>query len=463
MPEKNHPPVARVFSLRKRLISSTLIMSILSSLLSLGVVVGVVGYDIHQLFDDILEENSKLLLEGQMNDNQQMKYHLDEFNEELELDYQVINAQGSILRHSKNAPSQPFIPDSRLDEEFHNVYMDGQLWRVFIRNMPEQGIQIQLAQPWQQRYAHLLPAIGHFLWLMILLWLLLLLGNWLAIRHSLKPLKQITDQVSQKSSQDLSPVQPVEMMQEMQPVVQALNQLLQRLDLALQAEQQFTADAAHELRTPLSAIQMKLQLLQRRHADMLSPIQPELEQLRQDVKRSTAVVENLLILARLDPEHSQSLAKTEIVLAEFLRELCQSLQPQADVQHIQLLQDWQIKEYDLIYANQELLFTALRNVLENAIRYAGQQAQVKLLVFIHVDSVDFIIQDDGQGVSAEDQARLTQRFFRVLGTEQHGSGLGLSIVQRIVELHHARMTFIPGLQERGFGVKLSFPNHSYRG
>ncbi|KAA8732154.1 hypothetical protein F4V57_11090 [Acinetobacter qingfengensis] len=445
------------FSLQKRLMMNTLITSVISGILSLFIVIGVIGYDTHELFDDVLEENAKLLLQGQNIADHQMKYHLDEYNEELELDYQMMNAQGIIVHKSPHAPIHPLITNSR-DDQFYNIRYQNQWWRVYVAVQPNSQMQVQIAQPWEQRYEHLLPAIGHFIWLMLLLWILLLLGTWLSIRRGIKALNQIGEQISKKNVQDLSPVVPIEVMTEMQPVVDSINRLLQHLQQAIAAEQQFTADAAHELRTPLAAIQMKLQLLQRKHQLFLQPIQPELEQLKADVKRSTAVVENLLLLARLDPQQSYSLPKTTFSVMELLNELQRDIEPAIKSKQMQWLVEWHIHTEHALTANKELCFTALRNVLDNAVRYSYASGKILFKVELDAHYYYFIVQDEGIGVDVMQQQQLTQRFYRILGTEQQGSGLGLSIVQRIVDLHQGELSFISGLTPvQGLGVCIKLP------
>jgi two-component system sensor histidine kinase QseC len=445
------------FSLQKRLMLNTLISSVVSGVLSLIIVVGVIAYDSHELLDDVLEENAKLLIEGHTVANQQMKYYLNEYNEEFDLEYQIIAANGQLLEKSEHAAAHAFVADAE-DDEFYNIHDRQHWWRVYVRNRADSGLQIQIAQPWEQRYAHLLPALGHFLWLMLLLWLLSLAAAWLAIRRGIKALQHVSERIGQKHVQDLTPLQPQQMMLELQPVVDSVNRLLGHLQQALATEQRFTADAAHELRTPLAAIQMKLQLLQRKHQMLLQPIDEELEQLQQDVKRSTVLIDNLLLLARIDPEHSSSLVKSQFLVITLLQELSRDLAPLLAAKHIALEQDWQLDATQTLYANRELCFSALRNILDNAVRYSHPFGKIRFKVFVDQHHLHCVVQDEGIGVDAQQRLQLTKRFFRVLGTEQQGSGLGLSIVQQIAELHQGQLQFIDGLStQQGLGVWLRFP------
>lgn len=448
------PPV---FSLQKRLMRNTLLISLLSGLLSLLVVVAVVAYDSNELFDDILEENAKLLVEGQSIATPKMRSFLNEYNEEFDLDYQIIQADGSILSKSPHAANEPFISAAE-DDEYYTIRHHKRWWRVYVLKPEHQNLQIQIAQPWVQRFDNLLAAIGHFLWLMLLLGLLSWLGTWFAIRRGIKALNHVSEQISQKNVQNLSALQPTQMMLELQPVVDSVNHLLQHLQQALLAEQQFTADAAHELRTPLAAIQMKLQLLQRKHQQRLQPIQSDLQQLENEVKRSTAVIENLLLLARLDPEDSRSLSKSKFVLVEMLQELLRHLEPMLQQKNIHLQCEWELSPEQHLFANRELCFSALRNLLDNALRYSHAGGRVRFKVYTEAAQLHVQIQDEGIGVDAASRANLGKRFFRVLGTEQQGSGLGLAIVSDIVKLHQGKLKFIEGLSaEHGFGVWLILP------
>ena len=149
-------------------------------------------------------------------------------------------------------------------------------------------------------------------------------------------------------------------------MVWQLNQLLERLKQSLVAEQRFTADASHELRSPLSAIQMRLQVLKRKYPDLAQ----DLVSIQNDVSRGTQVLENLLLLARLDPTNTSQLPKTEIDVQLVVKEVIQALQPFALEKNIQIQTELSPDLY--IMANEKLIFSCLRNLVDNAIRYAEQ-------------------------------------------------------------------------------------------
>lgn len=438
------------FSLRKTLLRNTFMTSIIAGSLSFLLAIVVIMWEQHELFDDLLQQHAQQILQQRHSAKDlhdfQIKHHntQHEFASKLTL----------IPQH------QPEFNLARWDYS----WQDGTLWRVYKQDFvfQNQNYQLQLTQNVHERYEFLEVAFFNFAWLMPLLIILLGLGNYWAIRRSLLVFHQVTEQIASKHPQDLSAIQPVLHIDELQPMLHSMNELLARLQQALDAEQRFTANAAHELRTPLAAIQMKLQLLQRRHQETLLPVQSDFQALQNDVKRSTAVVENLLLLARLDP--NQPLPKTHFKLQDLCDELYRTMLPMAEQNVIQLQQDWQFDVDLQIHANRELLFTAVRNLLDNAIRYHqplhDHERQINFVVKVQRDAVPTLhiqVLDNGRGVTPEQQQQLTQRFYRVLGTGQQGSGLGLSIVQQIVHLHQGNLSFSTGINGVGLGVIIVLP------
>jgi len=234
-------------------------------------------------------------------------------------------------------------------------------------------------------------------------------------------------------------------------VVAALNGVLTRLDSALQSERRFTADAAHELRTPLAALHMHVQLLQRQHPDLA----PSFARLRTDIARSTSLVDSLLTLARLDPAGSEHLQREPVALAPLLDALLGEHGAAARQQGIVLRARC---DADGVDAHPEMLRIALRNLVDNALRYGSAGCTVEVAAQYRADGgVRLAVRDDGPGVAPADRVRLQERFFRVLGSGQAGSGLGLSIVARIAQLHGASMAFEDGIGGCGLGVVIDFP------
>ncbi|WP_432209224.1 sensor histidine kinase, partial [Acinetobacter variabilis] len=266
------------------------------------------------------------------------------------------------------------------------------------------------------------------------------------------PLNKISREIGSKSAQDLTPVQsPDPEINELQPIVRQLNAMLSRLEKSLAAEQRFTADASHELRSPLSAIQMRLQVLKRKYQED-AQLGQALQMIQNDVNRGTQILENLLLLARLDPEHAEQLPKQQVNLKVLVHEVLQALQPFAQEKEIH----WNLKLEDVVIeANAELIFSCIRNLVDNAIRYTPVQGQVEIRTIVESQNPQLMIENSGEGIQADVLQRLGERFYRALGTRTQGSGLGLSICQKIMQLHTAKIDYAPSVLG-GLKVSLIF-------
>jgi len=447
------------YSLRRRLIVSVLGASVVLWLVSLFFIVRVAWHETSDVFDDALKESARLALV--LGDNLQRQGVLEDEvltgrePTKVRLYYQLVAADGRVLRRAERAPEQAFVPSPDKDKGYRNVFVGGEPWRVYLLRSREGGFSVQVGQPWRARTEILQEMAEDLVWPALAVLLVLATVCWLAIRQLLRPIERTAARIAAKSPDDLCAVPLAHEPRELQPIVRALNTVLGRLDGALQSERRFTADAAHELRTPLAALRTRIQLMQRQQAGPA----PGLQQLREDVDRCTALVENLLALARLDPEQPAGLACEAVPLAPLLATLA------ADFRHGPAAARGMVLEIeaeaDTAWAHPALLQSALRNLLDNAARYGAAPGRVRLEARpLPHGAVRLSVRDDGPGVPAAERARLTERFFRVLGTGAAGSGLGLSIVARIAALHGAALRFESGLggsAGEGLGVVLELP------
>ncbi|CAN5677739.1 quorum sensing histidine kinase QseC [soil metagenome] len=432
-------------------------------MVSLAFIVHVAWRETSSVFDDSLKEGARLALalgaalQGQEALAGREQLQLGE-PAKLKLYYQIVAPDGRVLRRAENAPTIPFTNEFGRQKGHMNVWADGQAWRVYVLRSQDGRFQVQIGQPWDERLDLLDEMAEELAWPALILLLLLGAFCWFVIRHLLRPIENTAERIAAKSPDDLEPVPAVGEPRELLPIVQSLNLVLARLSTALQSERRFTADAAHELRTPLAALRMRIQLMQRQRAGA-APVDPELQTLRDDVDRCTTLVESLLALARLDPLQAQSLQKEEVELASLFERLDTSV---AGSRGIAVRFD---PRAPTAWAHPALLQSALRNLLDNAVRYstAGGGVQIESSVVGEGGSalpraVRIAVRDNGPGVLPADRERLTERFFRVLGTGESGSGLGLSIVSRIAALHEASLRFEDGIDGRGLGVVLEFPS-----
>lgn len=442
------------WSLRRRLLGAILSASIALWLASLGIATAIAWQETSEVFDDALEEAGYMIMAATTDWRERglaAPPRPGRAARKADMQYQVV-VDGRVLQRTAGAPSAPFVSDIDDSHGFADPEAGGHRWRVFVVRDEDRHVEVQVGQRDADRF-EILEELAEHLWPPVLGMLALLaLVCWLLIGRVLQPLRRTAAAISAKTPDDLARVPDAGQPREVLPIVQALNGVLGRLDSALQAERRFTADAAHELRTPLAGLHMHVQLLQRQHP------QPELaapfRKLRQDIARVTALVDSLLTLARLDPLARGQLAPQPVLLAPLLERLVAAYAAQAQERGIRLLLRCDL---DAVRADPAMLEIALRNLVDNALRYCPAGSRVDIEA-VRVDGHDRIaVRDDGAGVDEASRRRLAERFFRVLGQGQAGSGLGLSIVKRIADLHGIALGFGDGLDGRGLGVVLDFP------
>ncbi|QYA56051.1 HAMP domain-containing histidine kinase [Acinetobacter johnsonii] len=426
--------MAQPVSLQRQLVKSSLLSSILAGLLALLMFIGVSVYQTMSMQDEIMDEMADMLLADDLTVSNGQA--LAELSDEFDIRYRLDNAQ-QLLTASEDVPEKITVDHLSLvsDAPYGFYWSEQKLWRIYSAQ-DEHGLQVQVTQLMSDRF----QAFGHtiliFSGVLLLVWCVQWLLMHFAIRRKFRTIHQVSEQISNKSVNDLAPISmPEPKLIELQPMLSQLNALLARLDQALVAEQRFTADASHELRSPLSAIQMRLQVLKRKFPELESELKP----IQQDVSRGVQVLDNLLLLARLDPEQKESLAKTKFDFSLLMRDVMKALQPFSDSKQIKI--NVVLAEQVYILANEQLLFSALRNLLDNAIRYSPEQAQVFVNLTIEKQQLRLRIENSGYGVDAAVIQRLGERFYRALGTKTQGSGLGLSICQKIVDLHAGQLLF----------------------
>ena len=425
----------KTVSLQTKLIKTSLFSSILTGLLALLLFVLISLYQTMQVQDQIMDEIADMLLIADITTHSGQQ--VDELSDEFDIQYQLKDQQ-HILTESKEFPLEQ--QNSKLQTQASNgyryIWQDQQLWRMYSAEDAELKMSVTMLQPVGERFKELAQNVMGYSLVLILLWFMQWLILHFAVKRQFKVIQQLSKNIAEKNADDLAPIQQqVPELKELQPMVLQLNQLLQRLKQSLLAEQRFTADASHELRSPLSAIQMRLQVLKRKYPDL----NQDLASIQNDVSRGTQVLENLLLLARLDPTNTHQLPKIDVNLQAIVCDVIQALQPFALEKNIQITTH--IADDLSIFANEKLIFTCMRNLVDNAIRYAGQGGHVFIDVQQRQQNVVMTIADDGQALTEEILQRLGERFYRALGTKTQGSGLGLSICQKIMQLHAGEIHF----------------------
>jgi two-component system sensor histidine kinase QseC len=454
-------------SLRWRLIATTVVSSIVVGLACTAIVLFIAWKETGKAFDDTLKEGARIVQALGSNALRAPSATPEDgasAGQTLRLNYQLLAHDGRVLLHGKEAPRTAFLaPASIRHKKFHDASVDGHWWRIYALRDPAQDFSVLVGQKWEDRNELIEEVLESLAWPLISLWLALGAWNAWMIRRQLAPLERLASAIAEKSLHDLSPLTSSQGPREVASVAQAMNTLLQRLSRALEGERRFTADAAHELRTPLAALASRIQLLQRSHAQPAgSPAQEQasatlaadLQRLREDIARSTLLVENLLQLARLDPESTESLPMQALAVRGLLEEVCAACQPAARAHHMELLVDCTA---GLAMGQHDWLFSALRNLVDNAIHYGHPGGKVVLSASMRSGRVRLAVSDDGPGIPAHEISQVSKRFYRILGHASPGSGLGLSIVERVAQLHGGALQLGQGLGGQGLGAAFSVP------
>lgn len=342
---------------------------------------------------------------------------------EKRISYQVWHGNDLVLR-SDSAPQTPMSNQPG----FSDVVIDDRQWRVFGLYSDDSPYVVYSGEDNNARDELSLEiAIGS---LSMLAWALPLFGIiiFFTVSRGLRSLDRISLEVRQQDIHNLSPVNVEKVPAEIFPLVQALNELLARLDAAMSRERQFTSNASHELRTPLSSIRLHAQLALK--SDNAEDKQESLQKVIQAVDQSTHLVEQLLLLSKL-PTEGQTGNVTEFDLMELCGKVYRQLAECAQNKQIRIDTSSALHGTELIIRNnQQLLHTILRNLLDNAIRYSPDNSSISCRVKKTGDSVVISIQDEGPGIPASQLSQVRQRFFRIAGQEIDGCGLGLSIVEQ---------------------------------
>lgn len=442
-------------SLRVRLV--VLILAVTACILLAG---GVVVYleadhESQELFDKSLQETGHLLFTLAEHEAKEMQTsdapHLVPMPSDHEpyLFFQIWTADGRLLYRNNGSPAEPFVSDGRpgLGWFEHN----GEKWRTFSLWNQQHTLHMQVGEPLTHRKeistrfaiqlsilaAIILPLLGAVIW-------------WI-VHRTFEPLRRSTRDVASRGPGDLREVGEDGADEEVRPLFVALNQLFARARKTFEREQRFTANAAHELRTPLAGIKTNLQVLTRaRDADERVVA---LGGLTESTERATHLVDQLLTLARVEP--NQVVSAQSVDLADLIRRQLNDHRGAARAKLVELNAECEAVS---VGGSEAGLAILLRNLLDNAIQHTPSGGRVIVSCRRVAGQTELSVQDSGSGIAPELRERIFDRFYRVAGNQAPGSGLGLSIVKSIAELHWAIIRVADGIGASGTTITVVFPN-----
>jgi two-component system, OmpR family, sensor histidine kinase QseC len=420
--------------------------------------------EVSELADARMEQSARTLtlldlkrlhvLAGQDNgprarhDDEKHKEHGHDDDERTRyVDFQVWSEDGLLLLRAPGAPDAAF--DAR--DGHITLAIDKENWRSYALRDPRRGYQVRVFERTETR-SHLVNKLALRMAQLLLLALPVLgLLIWLSVGRGLMPLTAMSRAIGARSADNLQPLGLDRVPAEVQPLADSLNNLLERLSDSIDRERSFTADAAHELRTPLAAIQVQAEVAlaaeddeQRRHA---------IRQVIAGVHRTTHLSQQLLLLARLDHVDASTLQTAD--LGQVAIDSAARHAEGAECKSIEM--EVAAEQGCTLRSDPMALSIMVDNLIDNAVKYGRINGHVEIRVVREHAHLILSVKDDGPGVSSENHARLTDRFYRIPGSDAEGSGLGLAIVERIASHYHGHLAIGNGLHGTGLGVTIIFP------
>ena len=364
-----------------------------------------------------------------------------------EMIIQIWRADGVMLYRSPQGRLLP--PQTAIG--FSDTVAGGEPYRIYALRTDTQVVQVAQQTEARGRMAGQL-ALRAVLPVALLAPVLMLIVWWV-VGRAIGPIERVRRQVAARRPDDLAPLPTAGLPAEVRPLVGEMNGLLTRLSAAWDALTHFTADAAHELRSPLAALRLQAQSLQRAPDDATRAIASE--RLLAGIDRATRLVEQLLALARQEGA-GEGAELVSLDLTALARNALADAEPEAARHAIALTLDAPTAHV-VLRADEAALAVLLRNLLGNALRHTPPGGQVRVGVREEASVIDLTVEDSGPGIAPDERARVLDRFYRVPGTPGHGSGLGLAIVRAIAERHGAALTLDASPTLGGLRVMLRWP------
>lgn len=417
-------------------------------------------HELDELLDSHLAQAAALLVVQQSGDVEEGDHEIDApslHRYAPKVAFQVFHEDRMVLR-SANAPRTPMITaDTLLKTGFETVRIAGVEWRVFATFGAEHDVQVYVGEQMRSRDSILWAVLRSTLWPFAIALPLLALGAWWAVSRSFEPLRRLGRKLAERRPQALTPVEVTGASAEMVPMIEALNGLFGRIASLLESERRFTADAAHELRTPIAAIRAQAQVAMGETDPDLR--QHALQNTLDGCDRAARLVTQMLTLSRLETV-SES-AMQNVNLSALTERIAAELATKAREKGQQL--EVNVARSGAIFGDETLLAVLMRNLIDNALRYSPAGARVKVDLQKLAGQMVMSVQDSGPGMNEADRQRLGERFFRVSGSDESGSGLGWSIVRRIATAHRLDLKIDVSSELGGLAVRVVWPLEAEQG
>lgn len=346
----------------------------------------------------------------------------------------------------------------KLEPLFSNGEREGEKTRnvslLFYNPDSQKLYQLHMSETIQQRQALIRGILANIVIPQLLLIMIAVAAVWFALKQGLAPLERLRQEVMDRKRGDLSRLDASQAPEEVRPLIDAVNDLLERLKLVMQAQQRFVADAAHQLRTPFAGLKTQSELALRTN----DPEQKQhaLEHIYTSTRHGIRLVNQLLALTRNEPGGQGTDNFTALNLNQLAQECTVNWVHMALEKNIDLGFDGH-PEVEEVLGDATSLAELLNNLIDNAVRYTPAGGHITVGVSATTHGTVLSVEDNGPGIDPQHRERVFERFYRVLGSGQSGSGLGLAIVAEVAKRHHATLRVDAGSGGKGTRISIHFP------
>lgn len=369
--------------------------------------------------------------------------------------YTVTDSEGRKLAGNGNTLRPLSYRRDRTGPLFSNGEREGQKTRMVSLTFPSsRGIlQLHVSETTQQRQALIRGILANIVIPQLLLTLIAVAVVWYGLKQGLRPLDRLRNDVLNRRRDDLSQLDGSKAPAEVRPLIDAVNDLLERLKQVMAAQQRFVADAAHQLRTPFAGLKTQSELALR--TDDTEQKQHALKHIHTSTQHGIRLVNQLLALARNEPGGQSNDSFTALNLNQLAQECTVHWVHMALEKNIDLGFEGNSEKVE-VQGDANSLMEMLNNLIDNAIRYTPEGGHITVSVMETPQGAELSVEDNGPGIELQHRERVFERFYRILGTGQSGSGLGLSIVAEVAKRHGAKLILDAGSNGTGTRICIRF-------
>ena len=366
------------------------------------------------------------------------------------IQYQIYDNTGHLILRSSGAPSESF---AGIKNGFTNITLNDSSWRIYTAKNPKTGRIIVVGESYAFLQALESRITQDSILIMLVTYPLLAILIWVIVGQGFNGVNRLAREIKRRDEQRLEPIDTDHIPSEIQPFIIELNHLFSRLNETFQREKRFAADAAHELRTPLAVLKTQAQVALK--ATEAHERNRAITHLIAGVERCTHIVQQLLTMSKMVPEATLN-DIVQLNLAKLSIDILSNLAPTALQKDIDIELVSEDSAPIMIQGNKTAIEILMRNLIDNAIRYTPNQGHVKVTITQSLQHVILNVEDDGPGIPEPLRKRVFERFFRIVGTSTNGSGLGLGIVKKIADLHHANLSLRTPKSGKGLLITVKF-------